>query len=347
VLFGQCAALRNTRRNPESRYNSYTMHKPRHRSKWPLPGWQFCRPIIERLSNWRRVTRRARVARGGGGRIQALFLPPIWVFLLGAAFGLAACAPRAEIPAASPTTAGQPVTLTVMAAASLTGTFEELGAQFEAQHPGVRVQFSFGASQQLAQQLGQGASADVFASANTRQMEAVVAEGRVEKEAVRVFARNRLVVVVPLDNPAGLAGLEDLAQEDLKIVLAAQEVPVGQYSQDFLEKAGASGTFGEGYAEKVRANVVSYEETVRAVLAKVILGEADAGMVYVSDVTGSDAEKVRQIEIPGGLNITADYPIAVVQDSGQRELAQQFVALVLSADGQAVLARRGFLPAGE
>jgi len=238
-----------------------------------------------------------------------------------------------------------PVTLTVMAAASLTGAFEDLGSQFEADHPGVTLQFNFAGSQQLAQQLEQGALADVFASANPAQMNVVVETGRIARDAPKTFVQNRLVVVFPKDNPAGLAGLGDLANANLKLVFAAPEVPAGQYSLDFLDKAAAEGRYGAGYKEKVLANVVSYEENVKSVLTKVALGEADGGIVYTSDVTGPDAGRVGQIEIPEDLNVIATYPIAAIQDSPHPDEARQFVDFVLSSEGQAVLGRYGFMAA--
>ena len=237
------------------------------------------------------------------------------------------------------------VTLTVMAAASLTEAFEELAKQFEVQNPGVSVSFNFAGSQQLAQQLAEGAPADVFASANQKQMTAAVDSGRVEENSTESFAQNRLVVIYPQGNPAGLEVLEDLAGPGLKLVLAAKEVPVGQYSLDFLEKAGQVPLFGPSFPQSVLKNVVSYEENVRSVLNKVALGEADAGIVYSSDVSGEAASKVGQLNIPDELNVIASYPIAIIKDSQHATQAQAFVALVLSPTGQEILAKHGFLPA--
>jgi molybdate transport system substrate-binding protein len=249
---------------------------------------------------------------------------------------LAGCA----MPSAAPT-AAPPATLTVFAAASLTESFGELGTMFEAQHPGVTVVFNFAGSQQLAQQLAQGAPADVFASANNTQMQAAVDAGRIAVDSPQTFVRNRLVVVTPADNPAGLASFADLAKPGLKLVLAALEVPVGQYSQDFLELAGQDPSLGADFIGNVTQNVVSYEENVRAVLSKVALGEADAGIVYATDAA-SAGDTVRTLPIPDALNVIASYPLAPVVDSAQAELAAQFIALVLSPEGQAVLAHYGF-----
>jgi molybdate transport system substrate-binding protein len=235
--------------------------------------------------------------------------------------------------------------LVVFAAASLTEAFEQIGEEFAAAHPDSAVTFNFAGSQQLAQQLGQGAPADVFASANNSQMEVAVEAGRVISGAPRTFVRNRLVVIYPADNPAGLTTLQDLAQPGLKLVLAAPAVPVGGYSLDFLEKASATVDYGEVFSPTVLSNVVSYEENVRAVLSKVALGEADAGIVYTSDIAGDAAEQVGRIDIPDELNTIATYPIAPVADARQPEAAQAFIDLVLSTEGQAVLARHGFIPA--
>jgi molybdate transport system substrate-binding protein len=238
----------------------------------------------------------------------------------------------------------EPLTLTVMAAGSLTEAFTELGQQFQQENAHVTVQFNFAGSQQLAQQLAEGAPADVYASANAKQMSAVVDAGRIDDAAPRVFARNRLVVIVPAANPAGIAALADLAKPGLKLVLAAKEVPVGQYSLDFLDKTAADPAFEAGFREAVMANVVSYEENVKSVLAKVALGEADAGIVYTSDAGEGVSGQVARIDIPDSLNVIAAYPIAVVRDSAQSEAAQAFLDLVFSAAGQAILSRHGLLP---
>lgn len=252
---------------------------------------------------------------------------------------LAGCAPGANPAAPQP---GEPSAITVMAAASLSAAFTEIGAAFEAQHAGLTVTFNFAGSQQLAQQILQGAPADVFASAAAQQMDDVVAGGQAAGTPLP-FAANKLVMIVPSANPGGITSLTDLARPGLKLVLAAPEVPAGQYAAQFLVLAGADPAFPSGYAEAVRANVVSYEENVKAVLTKVTLGEADAGIVYSTDaaaVTGS----VTQIEIPPALNVLASYPITTLKASVKPQLAQAFVEFVLSAQGQSILSKHGFLP---
>lgn len=234
--------------------------------------------------------------------------------------------------------------LIIFAAASLTDAFQDAASDFQRQYPNTEFVFNFAGSQQLAQQLALGAPADLFASANARQMEVTVEAGRVVSDTARVFVQNRLVVIYPIENSAGVTTLQELAKPGIKVVLAAAEVPVGAYSLDFLEKASATEAFGENYRESVLANVVSYEQNVRSVLSKVALGEADAGIVYTSDISGEAAAQVGQIEIPDGLNTVANYPIAVVSDSRNPALAEAFLAYILSPEGQAVLAEHGFIP---
>ncbi len=237
-------------------------------------------------------------------------------------------------------------TLTVFAAASLIDAFKEIGAEFALAHPGTEVIFNFAGSNQLATQIGEGAPADVFASANGTQMNVAIATGRILSGTQQTFVRNRLVVVTPADNPAGLASMQDLATPGAKIVFAAKEVPVGGYSLDFLDKAEADGSLGAGFKDAVIGNVVSYEENVRVVLTKVTLGEADAGIVYTSDAAASGEGKVGQIEIPDIFNTIATYPIAPLNDSPNLDLAQQFVTLVLAPAGQQILEKYGFIPFG-
>jgi molybdate transport system substrate-binding protein len=233
--------------------------------------------------------------------------------------------------------------LIVFAAASLTEAFGDIGQLFESQNPGTTVTFNFAGSNQLAQQIGQGAPADLFASANNTQMGVTIESGRILTGTQQTFVRNRLVVITPADNPGGINALQDLATPDLKIVFAADAVPVGQYTVEFLEKASAASGFTADYKDAVIANVVSYEENVRSVLSKVALGEADAGIVYTSDITQNSRDQMAQIEIPDALNVIASYPIAPVADSPNGEEAAAFIALVLSPEGQAILTRYGFI----
>jgi molybdate transport system substrate-binding protein len=217
--------------------------------------------------------------------------------------------------------------LKVFAAASLTAAFNQLGREFTTANPGTRVTFNFAGSQALATQVRQGAPADVFTSADTTNMDKV-------KDLVgapKAFASNLLQIVVEKGNPKGVKGLHDLARRDLKVVLAAPDVPAGRYAKQILDKAG------------VKVNPVSQEDNVKAVVTKVSLGEADAGIVYVTDVTAG-GDKVHGVAIPTGQNVEATYPIAVVTASTHRPQAQAFADLVLSDRGQRVLGSFGFLP---
>ena len=237
-----------------------------------------------------------------------------------------------------------PETLNVFAAASLTESFRELGRALEQRRPGLTVQFNFAGSQQLALQMEQGAPADVFASADERWMDYARDKGLIEGDAP-TFARNRLVVIVPKTNPARIGALGDLTRRGTKIVLAAEAVPVGKYSREMLQKLAAAPDYPEGYDRRVLANVVSQEENVKSVVAKVQLGEADAGIVYRSDVTPAVARYVRVFEVPDEFNVAATYPIAVVKAARNAEAARLFVELVRSDEGQRVLQQHGLIPA--
>ena len=253
-----------------------------------------------------------------------------------AIFGIPLFAGRSLAPA--------PSTLTVYAAASLTEAFRDLGRRLETEHPGLTVQFNFAGSQQLALQIEQGAPADLFASADQRWMSYVSEKGLVEGESA-IFARNRLVAIVPRTNPARIGGLPDLARRGIKLVLAAEAVPAGKYSREALGKLSGAPGFPPEYERKVLANVVSQEENVKAVVAKVQLGEADAGLAYRSDVTPSVSRYVRVFEIDDPYNAVASYPIAVLKSTKNAEAAKWFVDLVSSPRGQQTLQRHGLLPA--
>ncbi len=229
-------------------------------------------------------------------------------------------------------------TLHVFAAASLTDAFTELGEEFEAANPGVSVAFNFAGSQALRTQIEEGAPADVFASANQIEMDLLVTGAHVAQGAPQIFLNNKLVVLLPESNPAVLQRLEDLASPGLKLVFAAEEVPVGEYTRQALEQM--NGQFGRDFKDKVLANVVSNEDNVRQVVAKIQLGEADAGIVYTSDAAA--APELPTMEIPAELNVIAEYPIAALTRSASPDLANAFIAYVLSEHGQAMLQKWGF-----
>ena len=223
--------------------------------------------------------------------------------------------------------AAAPSEIKVFAAASLTAAFTELGQQYTSANGGTKVTFNFAGSQALATQIQQAAPADVFASADLANMDKV-------KDLVGTsqnFASNLLAIVVEEGNPKGVKGLDDLARPDLKVVLAAPDVPAGKYAAEILGKAG------------VAVKPVSQEDNVKAVVTKVSLGEADAGIVYVTDITAGGA-KVEGVDIPREQSVLATYPIATVKASRAPDEAQAFMDLVLSAEGQQVLKQYGFLP---
>jgi molybdate transport system substrate-binding protein len=237
-------------------------------------------------------------------------------------------------------TSTTPHTLSVYAAASLTDAFTEIGNSFEAERSGVTVVLNFGGSQNLRTQIEQGAPADVFASANIKEMDALVARNFVHANEPKIFLTNKLVVILPMDNPAGIISLEDLSKPNLKLVLAAEEVPAGGYARQVLENLNSF--FGADYKDKVLANIVSNEDNIRQAVTKVQLGEADASFVYASDAVA--VPELQQIEIPADVNVVAEYPIAHLANSTNSELANQFIAYVLSPAGQATLKKWGFTP---
>jgi molybdate transport system substrate-binding protein len=228
--------------------------------------------------------------------------------------------------------------IVVFAASSLTDAFNEIAVEFAADHPGVQVLLNYASSSDLATQLAEGALADVFASANNTQMTVAADAGRLASEPV-TFLTNRLAIIVPADNPAGIESPADLANEGVTLILAAPGVPVRVYSDQGIALLGDA-----DYQAAVYANLVSEELNVRQVASKIALGEADAGMVYTSDVTPDIADQVLVIDIPDEQNALASYPIAVVEGAPSGSLAQQFIDFVLGAEGQAILAKWGFGP---
>jgi molybdate transport system substrate-binding protein len=267
------------------------------------------------------------------------------LFVLVAVFGTMAAACGDASPSSTSASTGGPSTTTatlttaapkvtgettVLAAASLTDSFKELGTAFEAANPGAKVTFSFAASSALATQINQGAPADVFASADTANMEKVTGSGGAGTASVPVtFARNKLQIIVGKGNPKGITGLADLAKPGVVYVTAAPAVPIGKYAQQALDKA------------KVTVTPKSLEADVKAVVTKVTLGEADAGIVYATDVRAA-GDKAQGVAIPDEHNVIASYPIAVVKGTKNGAAADAFVGHVMSSAGQAVLTEYGF-----
>ena len=232
--------------------------------------------------------------------------------------------------------------ISVFAAASLTEAFQEVAKAFQGRYPGAAVEFNFAGSPTLRTQIEQGARADVFASADEAQMEQAKRSG-VVIEPVSLFALNKLVIITPASNPAGLGSAADLAKPRLKLVLANASVPAGAYSRQALTSLEQAPAYGSGFAGRVLANLVSAESNVKQVVAKVELGEADAGIVYRTDVTQSVAPKLKTIDIPDEHSVIARYPIALANDGANPRTARAFIDFVLSNEGQAILERYGFL----
>ncbi len=231
-------------------------------------------------------------------------------------------------------------TLTIYGAASLTAFFTDLGKVFEAAHPGTKVVFNFAGSQELRAQLEQGARADIFASADTRSMENAQAKGLIQGTA-RIFGRNRLIIIAPKDNPAGVKDPKDLAKVGLKLDIADASVPVGSYTLQVLDKLAADPSYGTDFKTKVLAKVVSRESNVKQVVSKVSLGEADAGVVYTTDAHAA-AGKVAIVDIPDQLNVIATYSVAVLKETRNVALARAFINALMSGDGQATMSKYGF-----
>ncbi|MFJ3974386.1 molybdate ABC transporter substrate-binding protein [Streptomyces sp. NPDC090021] len=240
--------------------------------------------------------------------------------------GLTACGSGEDENAASHTGSAAPqANLTVLAASSLTDAFRAAGEAYEKSHPGTKVTFSFAGSQELAAQVKQGAPADALVTADTRTMDGL----RAETGAAKIIAKNRLVIATGKGNPFKIDELRDLADSKLKVVLAAPEVPVGRYSKQILD------------AQQVVVKPVSQEPNVRAVLGKVEMGEADAGLVYRTD-SAKSGDKVVTVDIPDTQNAVASYPAATLKQSENGEAAAAFVAWLSTPEAQKILQDAGF-----
>jgi molybdate transport system substrate-binding protein len=233
------------------------------------------------------------------------------------------------------TSASQKVsgTVVVFAAASLKDAFDQIGKQFEQANPGVSVKFNYAGSSSLATQIKQAAPADVFASADTTNMDTVTNDNLASGDA-KIFASNNLEIMVAAGNPKHIKSVADLANSDVKVAVCASDVPCGKYTQEVFKKAG------------VTVNPVSEETSVSSVVTKVTLGEADAGVVYTTDVKAA-GDKAAGVAIPADQNVTAQYPIVTLKDAPNKDGASAFMNYVLSSAGQKVLESFGFLPAGK
>jgi molybdate transport system substrate-binding protein len=265
--------------------------------------------------------------RSGGHRPDRRVVAVALALLLALGSVLASCGSDDD----SSSSGGSALTgdLTVFGAASLTEAFEDAQKTLESSDPDLNLTYSFGGSQDLVQQIRDGAPADVFASADEKNMQKLVDDGLVDQP--EVFARNTLAIAVEPGNPKDIKGLDDLSRSDVTVVLADPSVPVGRYSQQVLGKAG------------VTVKPASLELDVKATLAKVTSGEADAAIVYRTDVESSGG-KADAVDIPDDQNVIATYPIAVVKASGHKAAARAYVDEIVSGSGQDALKAKGFLP---
>ncbi len=246
----------------------------------------------------------------------------------GSSVGKTAATAAVTTPAPTTTAPTLKGDITVFAASSLTAAFNEVGASFTTTSPEAKVTFSYDASSALVAQIIQGAPADLFASADTANMDKLTTPALNGTTPV-VFATNLLQIIVAPGNPKAITGVADLAEADLKVVLCAPEVPCGKYAKQILDTA------------KVTVTPASLEQNVKGVVTKVTAGEADAGIVYVTDVMAAGA-KAAGVDIPAGINVIAKYPIARVKASTHADVDQAFIDFLTGSDGQAILAKYGF-----
>jgi molybdate transport system substrate-binding protein len=207
---------------------------------------------------------------------------------------------------------------------------------------GLSVAFNFDGSQALRTQLENGAYADVFASANNKQMNAVKDDGLMNNRSVVIFTKNKLSLIIPKSNPAQIGNLSDLVRPGIKIVMGTKDVPVGDYALQIISKLGNDSAYGPDYKTKVLANIISQETNVNYVVTKVALGEADVGFAYISDVTENLASRIDMINIPDEYNVIAEYPIGSLKDTRYPTQSQDFINLVISEQGKSILEKYGF-----
>jgi molybdate transport system substrate-binding protein len=241
--------------------------------------------------------------------------------------------------------AEEPKDLTVFCGAGLAGAFNEIEQLYKnTSGTDTSIEFNFDGVQLLRAQIEQGAYADVLVSANLKHMNALKAEGYMENDTIKIFAENSVAVIIPRDNPANINNLMDLARPGIKISIGTKELPAGDYARQVLDKLANDSEYGPAYKEKVMANIVSEETTVTLIMSRVALGEADAGFAFLSDVSPKMAGKITRIFIPDKYNVMGDFPIGVLKQSKYPQQSRKFIDLVMSAEGQAILKKYGFIP---
>lgn len=234
-------------------------------------------------------------------------------------------------------------TLNILAAASLTEVFADLEKGFEAQHPDIDLQYNFAGTSTLVTQVKEGLDADVFVSANTASTEELIQAGSIETDAAKVFAHNKLVIMVNKTSKVTIKDMEDILQEGVQVVIAEPSQPIGKYTEWMLDAIEEQELFTKDYKKLFLAHVVSMEESVKAVVSKVEMGEADVGIVYATDFTDKNEELVTRIEIPEACNQIATYELATLSGSRHSQMADEFVKYVLSLNGQEELLKYGFM----
>jgi molybdate transport system substrate-binding protein len=234
--------------------------------------------------------------------------------------------------------------LTVFAAASLTGAITDIAKAYEVVHPDTKIVLNFDNAATLRTQIEQGAHADLFLSANTKHMTALQGEGLIINNSVKIFTKNKLALLIPKENRANITGLSDLATPGIRLVMGTKDAPFGDYTRQALGKIANDTDFGPAYRDAVMRNLISEEPTVPSLVAKLRIGEADAGIAFASDVSESDRALVTSIPIPDRYNVIASYPLGIVQESKVKDQAATFARFITSAEGNAILTRYGFAP---
>jgi len=256
---------------------------------------------------------------------------------------LSASTPESAAPttatSGSPTTA--PAALTVYGAASLKGVLDKVKTTYEAANPGTTLTISTDSSTTLETQIEQGAPADVFLSADTTNPKKLVDKGLAAGAAV-TFAGNKLTIIVPTANPAAITSPKDLAKTGVKVIAAGDAVPITKYATQLVANLAKESGYPADFAAKYTANIASKEDNVKAIVAKIELGEGDAGIVYVTDAKAST--KVTTVDVPDAANVPATYAGVVVKASKNAAAAQAFLTWFAGPDGQAILGSFGFLP---